>query len=99
MTQLTFLPKIDRKATQVRLEEILENVRIYRQFGMIRHEMKVTASSEVRYHYPRNIVGKPAEDIALANVAMSEREVKLQRLSFQVDKALNRFSKTKGILL
>ena len=97
MTQLTFLPKIDRKATQVRLEEILENVRIYRQFGMIRHEMKVTASSEVRYH--GNIVGKPAEDIALANVAMSEREVKLQRLSFQVDKALNRFSKTKGILL
>ena len=98
MTQLTFLPKIDRKATQVRLEEILENVRIYRQFGMIRHEMKVTASSEVRYH-GKNIVGKPAEDIALANVAMSEREVKLQRLSFQVDKALNRFSKTKGILL
>ncbi|RKF51970.1 ArpU family transcriptional regulator [Bacillus wiedmannii] len=93
MEQLTFLPKIDRKATQVRLEAILENVRIYRQFGMIRNEMKVTASSEVRYHGPINIVGKPAEDIALSNVAMSEREVKLQRLSFQIDKALSRFSK------
>ncbi|MED1510328.1 ArpU family phage packaging/lysis transcriptional regulator [Bacillus proteolyticus] len=93
MAQLTFLPKIDRKATQVRLEEILENVRIYRQFGMIRNEMKVTTSSEVRYHGPTNIVGKPAEDIALANVAMSEREVKLQRLSFQIDKVLSRFSK------
>ncbi|EOP36203.1 ArpU family phage packaging/lysis transcriptional regulator [Bacillus cereus] len=93
MAQLTFSPKIDRKATQVRLEEILENVRIYRQFGMIRNEMKVTTSSEVRYHGPTNIVGKPAEDIALANVAMSEREVKLQRLSFQIDKALSRFSK------
>ncbi|PEJ49489.1 ArpU family transcriptional regulator [Bacillus wiedmannii] len=93
MMQLTFLPKIDRKATQNRLEEILENVRIYRQFGMIRHEMKVTVSSEVRYHGPTNIVGKPAEDIALANVAMSEREVKLKRLSFQIDKALSRFSK------
>ena len=93
MTQLTFLPKIDRKATQVRLEEILENVRIYRQFGMIRNEMKITASSGVRYHGPTNIVGKPAEDVALANVAMSEREVKLQRLSFQIDKALSRFSK------
>ncbi len=32
MEQLTFLHKIDRKATQVRLEAILENVRIYRQF-------------------------------------------------------------------
>lgn len=86
MTQLTFLPKIDRKATQVRLEEILENVRIYRKFGMIRNEMKVTASCEVRYHGPTNMVGKPAEDIALANVAMSERELKLQCLSFQIDK-------------
>lgn len=91
--QLTFLPKIDRKATQVRLEEILENVRIYRQFGMIRNEMKVTVSCEVRYQGPTNIVGKPAEDVALTNVAMSERELKLQRLSFQIDKALSRFSK------
>ncbi|PFI24042.1 ArpU family phage packaging/lysis transcriptional regulator [Bacillus cereus] len=93
MAQLTFLPKIDRKATQVRLEEILENVRIYRQFGMIRNEMKVTASCEVRYHGPTNMIGKPAEDIALVNVAMSEREMKLQRLSCQIDKALSRFSK------
>ncbi len=91
--QLTFLPKIDRKATQVRLEEILENVRIYRQLGMIRNEMKVTASSEVRYHGPTNIIGKPTEDVALTNIAMSEREVKLQHLSFQIDKALSRFSK------
>ncbi|MED1042634.1 hypothetical protein S2E19_06031 [Bacillus mycoides] len=94
MTQLTFLPKIDRKATQVRLEGILENVRIYRLFGMIRNEMQVTASSEVRYHGPTNIVGKQVEDIAVANVAISEREVKLQHLSFQIDKALSRFSKS-----
>lgn len=93
MTQLTFLPKINRKATQDFLEEILENVRIYRKFGMIRNEMRVTASCEVRYHGPTNMVGKPAEDVALANVAMSEREVKLQRLSFQIDKVLSRFSK------
>lgn len=53
---------------------------------MIRNEMKVTASCEIRYHGPTNMVGKPAEDVALANVAMSERELKLQRLSFQIDK-------------
>lgn len=93
MTQLTFLPKIDRKATQARVEEILENIRIHRQFDMIRNEMKVTVSCEVRYHGPTNVVGNPAEDVALANVVMSEREVKLQRLSFQIDKALSRFSK------
>lgn len=93
MTQLTFLPEIDRKATQTRLEAILENVRIYRQFGMIRNEMKVTASCEVRYHGPTNVVGNPAEDVALANVELSEREANLQRLSFQIDRALSRFSK------
>ncbi|PHE40073.1 ArpU family transcriptional regulator [Bacillus pseudomycoides] len=100
MKQLTFLPKVDRKATQVRLEEVLENVRIYRQFGMIRNEMKVTSSSEIRYHGPTNIVGKPAEDVALANVKLSEREARLQRLSFQIDKALSRFSKNqRGIIV
>lgn len=99
MTQLIFLPKIDRKATQVRLEEILENIRIYRQFGMIRNEMKTTASREVRYHSPTNMVGKPTEDVALANVAMSEREEKLQRLSVQIDKALSRFSKNQSDII
>ncbi|SCM88436.1 ArpU family phage packaging/lysis transcriptional regulator [Bacillus mycoides] len=93
MTQLTFLPKIDRKATQARLEKILEDVRIYKQFGMIRNEMNVTASCEVRYHGPTNIVGKPAEDVALANLELSKREERLKRLSFQVDKALSRFGK------
>lgn len=90
MTQLTFLPKIDRKATQVRLDEVLENVRIYRQLGMIRNEMKVTASCEIRYHGRTNVVGKPAEEVALTNVELSEREMKLQRLSFQIDKAIFR---------
>ncbi|WP_410985634.1 ArpU family phage packaging/lysis transcriptional regulator [Bacillus cereus] len=93
MTQLTFLKKIDRKATQARLEKILEDVRIYRQFGMIRNEMKITASCEVRYHGPTNMVGKPAEDVALANLELSKREERLKRLSFQIDKALSRFSK------
>ncbi|MCM3735585.1 MULTISPECIES: ArpU family phage packaging/lysis transcriptional regulator [Bacillus] len=93
MEQLTFLPKIDRKATQDRIETVLESIRIYRQFGMIRNEMKVTASCEVRYHGPTNVVGNPAEDVALENVELSKREERLQRLSFQVDKALSRFSK------
>ncbi|HDX9708501.1 MULTISPECIES: ArpU family phage packaging/lysis transcriptional regulator [Bacillus cereus group] len=93
MMQLTFLPKINRKATQLRLEQLLENVRIYRKFGMIRNEMKVTASCEVRYHGSTNVVGKPAEDVALANVELSKREERLQRLSFQIEKVLSRFSK------
>ncbi|MDM5154863.1 ArpU family phage packaging/lysis transcriptional regulator [Bacillus sp. DX1.1] len=89
--QLSFLPKIDRAATQERLEGVLESVRIYRQFGMIRKEMKVTPSYEVRYHGPTYDVGKPLEDVALANIQQSEREEWLDKMSFRIDQALSRF--------
>ncbi|MED3090880.1 ArpU family transcriptional regulator, partial [Bacillus toyonensis] len=72
--QLSFLPKIDRAATQKKLEGVLENVCLYRQFRMMREEMKVTPSYEIRYHGPTNDVGKPLEDVAMANIQQSKRE-------------------------
>ncbi|MDM5189373.1 ArpU family phage packaging/lysis transcriptional regulator [Bacillus sp. DX4.1] len=89
--QLTFLPEINRAATQEELENLLEEVRIYRQFGMIRQEMKVTPSYEVRYHGPTNVVGNPLEDVALENVKRSEREGFLKDMSFRIDQTLIRF--------
>ncbi|MCB4335171.1 ArpU family phage packaging/lysis transcriptional regulator [Bacillus cereus] len=88
--QLSFLPKIDRTATQEKLEGVLESVRIYRQFGMIRKEMKVTPSYEVREHGPTHTVGKPLEDVAIANLQQSEREEWLELISFRIDQFLNR---------
>lgn len=88
--QLSFLPKIDRTATQEKLEGVLESVRIYRQFGMIRKEMKVTPSYEVREHGPTHAVGKPLEDVAIANLQQSEREEWLELISFRIDQFLNR---------
>ncbi|KUH44893.1 ArpU family phage packaging/lysis transcriptional regulator [Bacillus mycoides] len=90
MTQLTFLSKIDRAATQGKLESLLEEVRIYKQFGMVREEMKVTPSYEVRYHGPTNIVGNPLEDVALENIKRSEREQYLENMSFRIDQFLSR---------
>ncbi|MDT3498540.1 ArpU family transcriptional regulator [Bacillus toyonensis] len=88
--QLSFLPKIDRAATQKKLEGVLENVRLHRQFGMMREEMKVTPSYEVRYHGPTNDVGKPLEDVAVANIQQSEREEWITKMSFRIDQFLNR---------
>ncbi|HDR7364183.1 TPA: ArpU family transcriptional regulator [Bacillus toyonensis] len=88
--QLSFLPKIDRTATQKKLEGVLENVRLYRQFGMMREEMKVTPSYEIRYHGPTNDVGKPLEDVAMANIQQSEREEWIKTTSFHIDQFLNR---------
>lgn len=39
--------------------------------------MKVTASCEVRYHGSTNVVGNSAEDVALANVKLSERAARI----------------------
>ncbi|QWH11937.1 ArpU family transcriptional regulator [Bacillus mycoides] len=89
--QLSFLPKIDRAATQEKLEGVLESVRIYRQFGMIRKEMKVTPSYEIREHGPTHTVGMPLEDVAIANLQQIEREEWLEKISFRVDQALSRF--------
>ncbi|MBG9519141.1 MULTISPECIES: ArpU family phage packaging/lysis transcriptional regulator [Bacillus] len=88
--QLSFLPKIDRVATQKKLEGVLENVRLYRQFGMMREEMKVTPSYEIRYHGPTNDVGKPLEDVAMANIQQNEREEWMKKMSFRIDQFLNR---------
>ncbi|HFK1808211.1 TPA: ArpU family phage packaging/lysis transcriptional regulator [Bacillus cereus] len=88
--QLSFLPKIDRTATQEKLEGVLESVRIYRQFGMIRKEMKVTPSYEVREHGPTHTIGKLLEDVAIANLQQSEHEEWLELISFRIDQFLNR---------
>ncbi|HDX9609126.1 TPA: ArpU family transcriptional regulator [Bacillus toyonensis] len=88
--QLSFLPKIDRAATQKKLEGVLENVRLHRQFGMMREEMKVIPSYEVRYHGPTNDVRKPLEDVAMANIQQSEREEWVKKTSFRIDQFLSR---------
>ncbi|PFY93023.1 ArpU family transcriptional regulator, partial [Bacillus wiedmannii] len=88
--QLFFLPKIDRVATQEELEGVLESVRIHRQFGMMRKEMKVTPSYEIREHCPTCSVGKPLEDVAISNIQQSKREEWLERMSVRIDQFLNR---------
>ncbi|MHB0802742.1 ArpU family transcriptional regulator [Bacillus thuringiensis] len=89
--QLSFLPKIDRATTQEKVESVLESIRIYRQFGMIRKEMKVTPSYERREHGPTHTVGKPLEDVAIFNMQQNEREKWLEQMSFRIDQALSRF--------
>lgn len=41
---------------------------LYKQLGMIRKEMKATLPYERREHGPIHAVGKPLEDVAIANL-------------------------------
>ncbi len=61
------LPKIDRKQTKKNVEEVLESVRLYKQIGFVRREMKTTPVYTPRYHGQTYSVGKPAEETALWN--------------------------------
>ncbi len=40
---------------------------------MMREEMKVTPSYEIRYHGSTNDVGKPLEDVEMANIQQSKK--------------------------
>jgi len=90
-TQLSFLPKIDRKETQRRVEEALETARIYKQIGFVRREISNTPNYEPRYHGQTNKTSAPAEECAIWNADQEER---LQSLTDRVDRALNRLSST-----
>ena len=52
---------------------------------MMREEMKVTPSYEIRYHGPTNDVGKPLEDVAMTNIQQSKREEWIKQTSFCID--------------
>lgn len=88
--QLALLPKIDREATRKRVEEHLETVRIYKQIGFVRKEIRNTPAYTPRYHGNTNAISKPAEDNATWNV---DKERELEEMVQRVDRAVNRLSK------
>ncbi len=88
--QMSFLPKIDRKATQKRVEEALETARIYKQIGFVRREMKNTPAYEARYHGATNKTTDAAADCAVWNV---DKEEEIRMLTERVERAVSRLSR------
>ncbi len=88
--QMSFLPKIDRKATQKRVEEALETARIYKQIGFVRREMKSTPAYEARYHGATNKTTDMAAECAVWNV---DKEREIEALCERVEKAVSRLNK------
>lgn len=68
---------------------MLESVRIHRQFGMMRKEMKISLSYEMREHVPTHVVGKPLEDVSMTNIQQSKQEECLERISLRIDQFIN----------
>ncbi len=73
-TQLSFLPEIDRRATQRNVEQALETARVYRQIGFVRREMAKTPSYEERFHGNTNKTSDSAADFAIWNVDKEKKQ-------------------------
>lgn len=88
--QLSFniLP-VDEKATRRAVEEFLEEVRQYRQIGVVRREAAMTPGYTPRYHGATNMISKPTENIAIWNV---DREAELQAKDKLLEQAMSRLS-------
>lgn len=96
MAQIQFPFEIDREATRTAVEQRLESARIYKQVGFVRREMKTTPAWEPREHGATNVVGKPAEEIAVQNVDAEER----MRLQYeQVELAVERLGRMERRLI
>jgi ArpU family phage transcriptional regulator len=89
-TQLSFLPEIDRKATQKRVEDALETARMYKQIGFVRREIKNTPSYDPRFHGTTNLTTDQVGDNASWNVDAEER---IKEITERVEKAVNRLGK------
>lgn len=89
MVQLLFQREIDRKATRSAIEQRLESVRVYKQIGFVRREMKITSSTEPRYHGGTNVVSKQVENIAIWNIDTDER---MKEEQMQVEQAVSRLT-------
>lgn len=90
MTTAFLTLPIDNAATRTAVEERLEEVRQFRQFGLIRREASLTVNYEPRYHGATHLVGRPAEQTAVSN---ADREMKLRKKSELLDKALESLNK------
>ncbi|MMZ60101.1 hypothetical protein D1872_221740 [compost metagenome] len=88
--QMSFLPKIDRRATQKRVEEALETARIYKPIGFVRREMKNTPAYEARYHGATNKTTDATADCAVWNV---DKEEEIRVLTERIERAVSRLGK------
>ena len=83
--------KLNERETWRRVEERLESARLYKRFGFIRREAKITA---VYSDMPRSNTGITSDQTADISIYNVDREELLQQQYDQVMRAVGRLSKT-----
>lgn len=80
---------VNEAATRAAVEKRLEEVRQYRQIGLIRQEAFITSGYEPRYHGATHVIGKPTERVAIRN---ADKEAELIRKSELLERAMEGLS-------
>ncbi|WP_249937863.1 transcriptional regulator [Niallia circulans] len=97
MKQMSFvLPEIDRKATQSKVEQHLEQYRLFKYLAFEEREASITASSEIRYHGPTNTTSDQTSNIAIYN---ADQQKYREQFIFRTEKAVDRLPKMEKFLI
>jgi ArpU family phage transcriptional regulator len=90
------LPEIDRKATQSKVEQHLEQYRLFKYLAFEEREASITASSEIRYHGPTNTTSDQTSNIAIYN---ADQQKYREQFIFRTEKAVDRLPKMEKFLI
>ena len=97
LKQMSFvLPEIDRKSTQIRVEQHLEQYRLFKYVLFEEREASITAGTEIRYHGPTNVTSDQTSNIAIYNV---DQQKYRENLIFRTEKAVDRLPKMEKFLI
>ncbi|MEY9097021.1 ArpU family phage packaging/lysis transcriptional regulator [Paenibacillus sp. RC84] len=72
MRGLNGLPVLDHKKTQVAMDSVFEQYRLFKSTTFLRREVKTTASYSERFHGPTNVTSDSTADTAIYNVFQPE---------------------------
>ncbi|MBO0961457.1 transcriptional regulator [Neobacillus sp. MM2021_6] len=90
------LPEIDRKATQHKVEQHLEQYRLFKYLAFEDREASITASTEERFHGPTNVTSDQTSNIAIYNV---DQQKFRDNFIFRTERAVDRLPKMEKFLI
>lgn len=67
------LPELDRKGTQIKVEEHFDRYRVCKYLTFEKREASLTASTTERFHGPTNVTSDETGNIAIYNVDEQEK--------------------------
>ncbi|MNW54597.1 hypothetical protein D3C74_322050 [compost metagenome] len=96
MGELSVLPDIDKKKTQVAVEEALKIYRIYKFLTFEEHEVNITTSYNERFHGPTNVTSDSTAQIAIYN---ADVQAQRKRYCDRIERIVRRMPRMERFLI